>query len=354
MDFLLSATNRHLWLLKPMIPSVHHPSPCKGQRPNITDILAMSNAWQRHQLPKQQLCHSLNDIFPLHPKNPFPTPTSWWSLALAIRCKAAVLRGETVVGFLHDTAHLLGALKYLKNYCFSLVRLGDQWKPSWWFQPIWKILVKLDNFPKQRWKKTHLKPPPWNYIHVQWAGVFFIATSMSVDVLDGLNQPPAASKWWQRKTLLMSAFLLDEAIAYFNIETHTPNNYIQYIICNFLALVALIIDQFYAIHLSPCAPSHRPSAWPQHLFGETTLRSHRARQCGWPREFSKTHKFHPETIIKWWNSWIYRCQALIYFEKMKELPFSQRISLRSSLVSCQEAPAMDGNNEVKAMRSFHV
>ena len=133
-------------------------------------------------------------------------------------------------------------------------------------------------------------------------------------MLDGLNQPPAASKWWQTKTLLMSAFLLDEAIAYFNIETHTPNNYIQYIICNFLASVALVIDQFYAIHLSPCASSHRPSAWPQHLFGETTLRSHRARQSGWPREFSKTHKLHRETIIKWWNSWIYRPSLDIFWE----------------------------------------
>ena len=23
-----------------------------------------------------------------------------------------------------------------------------QTKPSWWFQPIWKILVKMDHFPK--------------------------------------------------------------------------------------------------------------------------------------------------------------------------------------------------------------
>ena len=27
-----------------------------------------------------------------------------------------------------------------------------QYKTSWWFQPIWKILVKLDIFPKQGWK----------------------------------------------------------------------------------------------------------------------------------------------------------------------------------------------------------
>ena len=32
---------------------------------------------------------------------------------------------------------------------------------SWWFEKIWKILVKLDHFPKDRGKhKTWLKPPP--------------------------------------------------------------------------------------------------------------------------------------------------------------------------------------------------
>ena len=29
-----------------------------------------------------------------------------------------------------------------------LIRLST----SWWFQPIWKILVRLDHFPKQGWK----------------------------------------------------------------------------------------------------------------------------------------------------------------------------------------------------------
>ena len=32
---------------------------------------------------------------------------------------------------------------------------------SWWFQPIWKILVKLDHFPNFRGEnKKSLKPPP--------------------------------------------------------------------------------------------------------------------------------------------------------------------------------------------------
>ena len=35
------------------------------------------------------------------------------------------------------------------------------WKTSWWFQPIWKILVKLDHFPRDRGEtKKYFKPPP--------------------------------------------------------------------------------------------------------------------------------------------------------------------------------------------------
>ena len=38
---------------------------------------------------------------------------------------------------------------------------------SWWFQPIWKILVKMGIFPNFRGEnKTYLKPPPrMSYIH---------------------------------------------------------------------------------------------------------------------------------------------------------------------------------------------
>ena len=34
------------------------------------------------------------------------------------------------------------------------------YKTGWWFQPIWKILVKMGIFPKEGWKKKCLKPPP--------------------------------------------------------------------------------------------------------------------------------------------------------------------------------------------------
>ena len=38
-------------------------------------------------------------------------------------------------------------------------------KTSWWFQPLWKIFVRLDHFPNFRGEnKTYLKPPPIVYI----------------------------------------------------------------------------------------------------------------------------------------------------------------------------------------------
>ena len=35
-----------------------------------------------------------------------------------------------------------------------------KWPPSWWFQPIWKILVKMGIFPNRGENKKYLKPPP--------------------------------------------------------------------------------------------------------------------------------------------------------------------------------------------------
>ena len=36
----------------------------------------------------------------------------------------------------------------------------------WWFQPNWKILVKLDHFPGYGWNKKDLKPPPSFYMYI--------------------------------------------------------------------------------------------------------------------------------------------------------------------------------------------
>ena len=52
----------------------------------------------------------------------------------------------------------------MKNNMYIYICTG------WWFQPIWKILVKLDRFPKWGWKyenkKKSLKPPPSMYIYI--------------------------------------------------------------------------------------------------------------------------------------------------------------------------------------------
>ena len=40
------------------------------------------------------------------------------------------------------------------KHCLFLSHLGELWWTisSWWFQPLWKILVKLDHFPRKGWK----------------------------------------------------------------------------------------------------------------------------------------------------------------------------------------------------------
>ena len=52
---------------------------------------------------------------------------------------------------------------------------------SWWFQPIWKILVKLDHFPKQGWKYKIFETT--NQILI----VFF--PTISYQVQGGSNRP---------------------------------------------------------------------------------------------------------------------------------------------------------------------
>ena len=42
----------------------------------------------------------------------------------------------------------------------SLIMFFFQCETGWWFQPTWKILVKLNYFPRKGWNKKCLKPPP--------------------------------------------------------------------------------------------------------------------------------------------------------------------------------------------------
>ena len=64
----------------------------------------------------------------------------------------------TVTGVPASHPHYIYAMYKYQIGCWnpSMKRIT-----SWWFQPIWKILVKMDHFPKVRGEnKQYLKPPP--------------------------------------------------------------------------------------------------------------------------------------------------------------------------------------------------
>ena len=42
--------------------------------------------------------------------------------------------------------------------------------PSWWFQPLWKMLVKLDHFPKEGWKLKNV----WNHQLVSFTNLVLL------------------------------------------------------------------------------------------------------------------------------------------------------------------------------------
>ena len=67
----------------------------------------------------------------------------------------------------------------------------------WWFQPIWKILVKLDHFLKYGWKKKYLKPPP------RWRTYLKITNRFSI-ICDHSTQPA----WYE--TITLRSFLLSK------------------------------------------------------------------------------------------------------------------------------------------------
>ena len=57
----------------------------------------------------------------------------------------------------------------LKSLVASMIYKYPKWKTSCWVQPIWKILVKLDHFPKDRGEnKKKLKPPSRKRVTSFW------------------------------------------------------------------------------------------------------------------------------------------------------------------------------------------
>ena len=76
-----------------------------------------------------------------------------------------------------------------KSECFIV---GTLIFTSWWFQPNWKILVKLDHFPKDRDEhKKYLKPPP--IFSVAFSRYFSTFNLQHPSSVDGIASPPSWS-----------------------------------------------------------------------------------------------------------------------------------------------------------------
>ena len=78
---------------------------------------------------------------------------------------------------------------HLKVFILSFL----QQKIRWWFQPNWKILVKLDHFPRYGWKfKKYLQPPPRKtcLINIPLFTKVFDIPSRDSPVLYGFAEPP--------------------------------------------------------------------------------------------------------------------------------------------------------------------
>ena len=80
-----------------------------------------------------------------------------------------------------------------KSWCDSVVCVKNPWSSSWWFQPVWKILVKSgSSSPSRDENKKCLKPPPspvfFNMV-IEGKGLHSSA------LLGGLNQPHLLQKY---------------------------------------------------------------------------------------------------------------------------------------------------------------
>ena len=94
----------------------------------------------------------------------------------------------------------------LDRFCWNDKQINNQTiQPAttspytgWWFQPLWKILVKWGSSPNRGVNKTCLKPPPsiWQKKppHHTWV---FVGLGSCVCSLDqGIRPPIVISCWW--------------------------------------------------------------------------------------------------------------------------------------------------------------
>ena len=80
----------------------------------------------------------------------------------------------------HVSAHLFGGRIFRWNFTDQTT------EQYWWFQPNWKILVKLDDFSQGRGENTkYLKPPTsWKLVHLLY---YWAATSWNHDLSNNPN-----------------------------------------------------------------------------------------------------------------------------------------------------------------------
>ena len=106
-------------------------------------------------LRSHELCKPLWKMYTLPETNIAPEngwleyyfPIGFWQL---FRGYVSFREGNTLTSFVHQYGTVRTEqsclLKAFNRNCMLLTHI----KSSWWFQPIWKILVKLDHFPNFR------------------------------------------------------------------------------------------------------------------------------------------------------------------------------------------------------------
>ena len=91
-------------------------------------------------------------VYPLEVQ---PTKQSGWSVGRSIRSGFPILpMGKPFVRL-----GLPGGIYvHLRRFFLNKIQILN--KTGWWFQPIWKILVKLEIFPKEGWKEKIFETTP--------------------------------------------------------------------------------------------------------------------------------------------------------------------------------------------------
>lgn len=197
--FLLIETNRHLLLLKPMIPSVHHPSPCKGhachqhnnKRAKHSRHVGYVQCLTKTSTSKKTTCNSLNFhlSFVFAPnKSDVQNANLMMITSFGDSMQGGCPQVWNCSRFSWWNRTPSSSFEVRQKFtCFSLVCLGDSTNLQ--------NISQIGQFPQAAVRKKNIwnhRLETWNYIHVKWAGLFFIATTMSSGCA-GWSEPTTCS-----------------------------------------------------------------------------------------------------------------------------------------------------------------